>query len=234
MAIIKFKVFDESLLRIRFGGRSSYPETSFRRIDAENEWPIFPGQETGLERMYLEFHNRTRFLEKGINRDFLESFDKLTARVGINNRDDWEYIYEHGPYWGPPNWTKENALFCYDILIDAIIKNQQSFGSFTEVEFHRTYIIEVSDELYVYDKDRNIIFTIEKGKQYRAAVFGRSDNQWEIYNETDAFIVIYIDSKSIIGRFDHREKEKFKFIKTILHTFTESSEFKILEELQGG
>ena len=129
MAIIKFKVFEESLLRIRLNPRYDLSPPSEEDKKLRESSNIFPGQGRGW---FSDLYDRADFLEKGIDRDLMRKFEDLTAKVGVNNNKEWEYILNHGHNWGPPNWIKENALFCYDFLVDAIIKNQRRNLNFTE------------------------------------------------------------------------------------------------------
>lgn len=233
MAIIKFKVFDESLLRIRLNSRYDLNPPSEDDKKLRESSNIFPGQGRGW---FSDLYERTDFLEKGIDRDLLRKFEDLTAKVGVNNNKEWKYILNHGHNWGLPNWTKENALFCYDFLIDAIIKNQRKNLNFTETWIWTIYKIRAKDEIKIYDKDDKLIYAMPKNEEREAFVFGRIDQKWEIYSNGDLLIKLFKkdDKEEIIGYYKKEDKTKIEFLETRQHIRDSDGNFVLVNQIVTG
>lgn len=234
MALIKFKVFEESLLQIELD-----PKYDFLKPPSEEDKKlresinIFPGQGRGW---FSDLYDRADFLEKGIDRNLMRVFENLTAKVGINNNKEWKYILNHSHNWGPPNWTKENALFCYDFLIDAIIKNQKKNLNFTETLIWTIYTIQARDEIKIYDKDDNLIYTMPKDEKRDAYIFGRTDKNWEIYKEGDLIINLFKGDgkKEVIGYYKENDKNKIEFLETKQYIRNDDGNLILVNQVCGG
>ncbi len=233
MAIIKFKVFEESLLRIRLNPRYDLSPPSEEDKKLRESSNIFPGQGRGW---FSDLYDRADFLEKGIDRDLMRKFEDLTAKVGVNNNKEWKYILNHGHNWGPPNWTKENALFCYDFLVDVIIKNQRRSLNFTETWIWTIYTIQARDEIKIYDKDDNLIYTMPKAEKRDALIFGRIDKNWEVYNKGDLLIkLVEEDGKEeVIGYYEEGDKDKMEFLETKQYIRNDDGNLTLVNQASGG
>jgi len=231
MAIIKFQVFDESLLRIRIDPRLDMSPPSVETKKLRKSTNIFPHQfDTGW---FSELYDRAKFLEKGIDRNSIKQFEDLTAKVGINNAKDWKYVLDHGHNWGELNWTREICIFCFDFLIDIILKQQGKDHPIKVKWLFENHRIRVNEELKIYDKDNNLIYTIPKGEEREVMALGRVDNQWEIFDASDRILKLYQenDKEEIIGFFKEGEEKKIEFLKTQQFTQDENRRLIFVKEI---
>lgn len=233
MAVIKFKVFEERLLRIELNPRYDISPPSEEKKKRRESSNIFPIRGKSL---FSDLYDRADFLEKGIDRNLMNKFEELTARVGINNNKEWKYILKHGINWGTLNWTKEIAFFCYDFLVDAIIKNQQKSFNFDEKWIWTIYTIEAMDEIKIFNKDDKLVYTILKGERRDAIVFNRIDRNWEIYIKSDLLIKLFKkeNKPEIVGYYLNEERDRIKFLKTRQYTRDDNEDWILINELEGG
>lgn len=211
MAIIKFQVFDEGIYKIRLS-----PTYDFITPPSEEDKKLREGNNIFLQKNYFsDFYKRIDLLEKGINREIMSKFEDLTAQVGINNTKEWKYILKHGLNWGKPNWTKQNCLFCYNFLVDAIIKNQRKKYSYEEKVFSNVHTIEIKGgDLKIYhNKTNELIYTLKKGAKRKALIFDYIGGQWEDYGEKGIMVKLYKTDtdKDIIGYIKKEDKDKILF-----------------------
>ncbi|MFA5134998.1 MAG: hypothetical protein WC505_04410 [Patescibacteria group bacterium] len=231
LAIIKFQIFDEELMRIKLDPRYdlSPPSEETRRLRAS--YNIFPGQDDGL---LSDLNDRAKFLERGISRDLISKFEDLTAKVGVNNAKDWKYILQHGYSWGEINWTREIAIFCFDFLTEAIIKNQGREYSVKQKWFSEIYRIRALDDLDIFDKDHNHIYKMAKGEERDASAMGRVASKWEIFDSSDRILNLYNEGdgkREVMGFFNKGDEAKIEFVKTSQYTRDESGNWILLKEI---
>lgn len=229
MAIIKFQVFDEQTLRFRLDPKYdlfSQPTEETKKLRASTN--IFPSND-GL---FSDLYDRADFIEKGIDRDQMRKLEDLTAKVGVNNPQNWKYILKHGIWWGEVNWTREIAIFCLDFLTDAILKNQGKKHPVQQKWVSEIYQIRPTTDLQIFDKDQNLIYTLLKGKDHEASVMGYVDGSWEIFDTSDRFITLYNtgEKENVRGFFNEGDESKIKFIKTSLFTRDENGNWVLLKE----
>lgn len=234
MAMIKFEVFDELSLKIKLDPKYdlSPPSEDNKKLRASEN--IFPKQGDGW---FSDLYDRADYLEKGINRDLMHKFEELTAKVGVNNSKEWKYIKKHeGQTWAEPNWTKENALFCYDFLVDAILKNQRKNVNFIETWVWTIYSIIAKNQIKIFDKSENLIYTMNKGEKRSAIIFSRIDKNWEIFDEGDLLIeLLEENSKSkMIGYVKMEDKENIRFIETRQYIRDKKGNFILRNKVSGG
>ncbi|MCR4325766.1 MAG: hypothetical protein NUV59_03080 [Patescibacteria group bacterium] len=231
LAVVKFQVFDESLMQIRLNPRYelSPPSEDTKKIRQSNN--IFPHS---FDRGWFgDIYDRADFLEKGIDRDMMRQFESLTAKVGVNNAKDWKYVLSHGHQWREPNWTKEICIFCFDFLVDAIIKNQRRDYSVKQKWVTERHKIQALDEIKIYDKDHNLIYTMPKDEERDALLLGRVEGEWEIFDANDRIVSLYDDEdgkKEVMGFFDPGDETKIKVIKTHQYIRNENGDFVLIKE----
>ncbi len=160
-------------------------------------------------------------------------FEELTAKVGINKARDWKYVLNHDIEWGELNWTREICVFCFDFLVDAIIKNQGRDFVVKRKWISELYEIQAIDEIKLYSNKGTLIYTIRKGEDLNNVfVPGRIDNQWELFNSADRILSFYNEASkdNIVGFFNEGEEIKIKFLKTKQFTRDENGESVLLKE----
>ncbi|MDD4995471.1 MAG: hypothetical protein PHW53_03355 [Patescibacteria group bacterium] len=212
MAIIKFQVFDEQHIRAKLDSRLAayYLETAnIEKLRMAKN--IFPKREI----LVSDTDQRTRLLEWGIDSGQMQKFEDLTAEVGINNVNDWEYVLRHGSAWGRPNWTREISIFCFDFLIDAIIKHQRKDYGVRQVVIPWLIHIRAREEIKLYVDDKEI-YSISKGEERVALIPGRVDDGWEIFENKDRLLVLMDKdgsaSNMISGFFNEGDEDKIEIL----------------------
>ena len=235
MAIIKFNVFEEFYLFLRLNplfGFGSMSEKDKKLRESNNIFPKQISDEFGLGGLF----SRTDYLEKGIDWNLMQKFEDLTAEVGFDNNIDRNYILKHGHNWGSPNWTKENAFFCYDFLIDAIIKNQRQNVSFKELPVLDEYTIRALAEIKIYDNNDNLVYTMEKNEKRNGYVVGRVDQKWEIFSKEHRLIMLFKedDKEDVLGFYKEIDKDKIEFLETRIYTKGEDGKDILFERIVGG
>lgn len=228
LAITKFQVFDESLLQIKLNPRYDFSPPSEETKKLRESRNIFPGQGDGW---FSDLYDRAKFLERGIDRDLMSKFEDFTAKVGINNAKEWKYILKHGHQWGKINWTREIAIFCFDFLIDSIIKYQGKDYDVKQKWFMEQYQIKAIDELKLYDKNHVLIYTMSEGEERKAIIFSRVDGKWEIFDANDRTMVLYDKEngkKEILGFFNEGDENKIEFLQTQQFTQDENGNWALV------
>jgi hypothetical protein len=211
MAIIKFQVFDEQLMRIKFDPKWHFGSRSEKAEELRKSRNIFLEHDDDV---FSDLYDRTKFLERGINRTLMDKFEALTAKVGINNLADWKYLLKHDRNWGKINWTREISIFCFDFLIDAIIKYQGRDYEVKQKWIYEYPRIRAKDDLKLYDKDHKLVYTMKKGEEREAFIFGRVNCEWEIFDTHDRMLVLYKENgeREIVGFFDDGDESKIEFL----------------------
>lgn len=232
MAIIKFKVFDESLMDIRINSRYDMSPPSEETKKVRESSNIFP---TSFDRgIFHDLYDRADFLEKGIDRDLMKRFEDLTARVGINNVKDRKYVLDHGFNWVELNWTREICVFCFDFLVDSIVKTQSKDYNVKQKWVWERHSIQAEEEIKIYNKDHSLIYTMPKGEKRDVLALGRIDGHWEFFNDHDRMLSFYDeggDKKDIVGFIDEGEEVNIKFLKTQQFIRDENGDFVLEKEI---
>lgn len=224
MALIKFQVLEEDKAKNRSSLGSLIP------------LPVREPQETILHGQ-VDIHERAELLEKGIDRSLMQKFEKLTARVELNDDEGQEYIYWHSrSEWGPLNWTKENALFCYEFLVDAIIKNQGQPSSLTVRPHWAVYTIKAIKDLNFCNQAGDVLFTLKKNEMRRAFISERIDNSWEldsISRQMGIYIILMqeVNLEQVNGFINENEKDDFEIVKTEIYTQDSNGEMTLLDRM---
>lgn len=75
-------------------------------------------------------------LEIGIDPYLYYRFRNLTPDVGRDLLTD-ELVYKRdGHTWHVGNWTEQNALFCFNFVVDALISQQRNYGGYN-IEYRK-------------------------------------------------------------------------------------------------
>jgi hypothetical protein len=99
---------------------------------------------------------RLDLIEKGIDPFLYFRFKNLAPKIGERTADgelvtEWELDYGH-----PKNWTGQNARFCFDFVVDALIKVQaEPDATYTLVHYNAVYIDKIEptgEEAVFYEK----------------------------------------------------------------------------------
>jgi hypothetical protein len=236
MAIIKFRVFDEDTLRFSVHplytlgpGESEKREKEYGKqqniflIDVENKgiWGS----------LFNDYNRRFKFVEKGIDKDLVRGFENFTARVGINNIRDWQYVLKHdATYWGEINWTKENAVFCLEFLTDAIIKDQRNSYLHTPAKpLHHDYQIKiVGGSVDVFQSKTNErVYTLREEQVYDVWLMDEYvDGKWENFSQENILILVRAPEKGvdrIVGYLKDTDKYRIEVVGDEMSSFSFSS-----------
>lgn len=225
MAVIKFKVFDELSFRIALDPRYDFMSPSEEKKKLRASKNIFPKQIN--EWLLSELYDRADLLEKGISREILKKFEELSAVVGINNAKEWKYIFQHDHNWARPNWTKQNVLFCYDFLIDAILKNQRREHNYLHKTVFTVYTIRAKSDIPIYQFKDNLVYTMSAGEERDAMIFERIDNNWELYNQGTVSIKLYEgdQKEDVHGYMKEGDIKNIDFLETRQYTQDDGKQF---------
>ena len=233
LALIKFKVFDER--RLHAGVTPNYygkliPTSTQTEKLSKSKNLFLKMIDRGF---YSDLHDKTDFLEKGIDKRLMQRFVDFTPTVGVTNLNDWEYIFDHGLNWSELNWTRDVCLFCYDFLVDAVIKNQHNdyrVSLISTVEYHT---VKFTNEMNIYDKDNKLISTLKKDEERDVYLLARKNNIWEIFSENDCLVKIYElqDKPEIIGYFKSEDMNKIKFLKSTQYKIDSNGNLEFIKEL---
>lgn len=232
MAVIKFQVFDESHMRTQLDPKWDFGTPSEEKIKLRNSTNIFPHQtDTGW---FSDLYDRAKFLEKGIDREGLKQFEDLTAKVGVNNPIEWKYVLSHSHYWGELNWSREICVFCYDFLVDIILKYQGKDWPVEPKWLFENHTIRVKKDMNFYDKDNNLKYTLKKDEEREVMALGWIDQKWEIVDNNDRVLKIYAedDEKDVIVFFKEGEESNIEFIKTSQFTQDEDRNLVFIKEIK--
>ncbi len=231
LAIVKFEVFDKQSLKYEVDPiwPRDEEEREKRKAKYANRKNIFlvdikneQAKESAFGNFFSDTYEKFRFIEKGISKDLLERFKDLTAEVGINNTQEWDLILRHSThYWGKANWTRENALYCYNFLIDAIVKDQRNIYSDQPIKMiHDKFKVRINkEEIIIKINNSEDVFKMEKDKEYLISFLsGYAGGKWENYNREDIFIIVhtqYEDKNILPGYLQDKDKDKLEIIDVI-------------------
>jgi len=126
-----FEIFEGRFLSFKHLVNAFKEVSSGKKIEEFNntaEFPVFDHVKDTIE-----------LLEKGINPYLYHRFKNLTPKVGKESgllSLKWEKLYGHRA-----NWTEENVRFCYDFLLDAILKFQgEQYKGYTLVQYSEVFV----------------------------------------------------------------------------------------------
>ncbi len=93
-----------------------------------------------------------KLLEKGVDPYLYHRFKNLTPKIGEDEstkelKIEWDKWYGHRG-----NWNRENCLFCFDFLIDAILKFQgEEYQGYQMIAYSDLFVdmIEAKDDVVV-------------------------------------------------------------------------------------
>lgn len=188
MAIIFFEFFEKDEImwkkRIEWISRVGDKRTFEEYVGKEKN--IFPDIDVHLHNVQL--------LELGIDPFLYYRFKNIVGDVGYNNFQEKRLIHRPSFYWHKYNWTRENCLFCYNFLVDAIIKKQgEEYRGYTLVDYWDKFIDyvipKVDVPIYTVDMSK-ILCSLEKGKKVYCRITGHEycfcdDLSKKFYSFTD-------------------------------------------------
>lgn len=75
-----------------------------------------------------------------------------------------------------------------------------------------------------------------KGKKRNALIFGRVDQNWEVYNKGDLLIkLVEEDGKEeVIGYYEERDKDKIEFLETRQYIQDSDGNSTLVNQVTGG
>lgn len=229
IALAKFKAFEEKGLTrenyfdnaqtARNYAKSIQPDVSFSEQDNEKEPRNIFYPDGSM--FWPDQYKQESLIDEKIDREILKKVEELSARVGFNNFRERRYIFKHGKNWGQPNWTEENALFCYDAVIDAIIKKQGRHPGFTEktaIYEYQIKIIKGNLRIYCYkDCDKKISRVLKRGGKYKVLLEDLHVGKWEVYDKIS--VIELLDKRKGEMRrwlFKNNDKNKIKILEVTL------------------
>ncbi|MBU0707325.1 hypothetical protein KKG41_03060 [Patescibacteria group bacterium] len=211
MAEIKFQIFEYSDLTMYLGGRFDlFMPPSEQKIKARQKQYVFTSDIKG--ELFSDIYERIKSVEKGIDLEKMKQFESLTAECGVQNDKSKRIIFKHGSNWAAPNWTKQNALFCFNYLIDIILKTQQKEKEFTEkMIFHEQSILVRDSDIKINSLDREgridkEVGRLIKNRKYEAWIGDYKDGRWENFGEP--ILISIHDNPKIVGYIDDKDRKK--------------------------
>ena len=211
MAIVKFDVFDRNLLEIQCNPKWDLGGPSKSRVEFRKQSPIFPSRD------YLnDFDHRLNLIEMSIDPRSFRILEEYTAKVGFDNASKRNVVLEYNHNWCPPNWTSENAVYCYNLLVDLILKNQDNNSLFRRQKNFRTeYEVRILNAIQIFDKNGESIGKVEVSEKiYNAIIFDYIDGCWQNF-KADFWISLYDETGEIIGGYaTDQDKDKIEFLKS--------------------
>ena len=215
IGIIKFRVFAEKSFEKDFKNQK-IRTISFNPgmdIPIGDEKNVFPSELQGSV-LFNYPYNDFELHQKGISLETLNLIDRLCGEVGIDNGKDWNYIFKHNSNWGKPNWTKQNAEFCLDIIVDAILKTQNDIEGYSEKRLlvkYKIKIVEDDIELHEATNEKDKI-TLKKGDILDDVIIPSIvDGKWEDEYSRGPFLILP-DKKGKEYFLDKGNKNKVKII----------------------
>lgn len=159
MSRIMFDIFESSIL----GSQQMEKRMALRRLHVEQ------GPQPDV--VFPEFNHLTHtivLLEKGIEPFLYHRFKNLTPKIGKSEKTgdvvlEWDKFYGH-----PGNWTEENARFCYDFILNAVLKFQgeeyRGYELISYFDLYVDYIEAVAEEAVFWDRvgARTDMFGLQK------------------------------------------------------------------------
>lgn len=227
MAIIKFQVFEEQKAKTRSELGSIIPLPT-----RKPEEYLLHGR--------VDIHDRAELLEKGIDRDQMENFERLTAKVRLDKDGDENYLLKHDAHtWGPLNWIRDCALHCFEFLIDIIIKNQGRPLSFSPRKHWTVCTIKSKKEISIYNPHKDAIYTMKENEIRRAFILVRVEKEWELElsDEVLGIAIILIEEKGaeqVDGIIEEKDKNNIEFLITEIYTQDENGNMILISETEGG
>ncbi len=193
IALAKFREFEEEIMKRDYFEIEEHAKSYIESIQPDMAAADNDGWE-GKDIFYPDGsmfwpdqYEKNGLLDDSIDRELLKKVEELSAKVGLNNLKDCEYIYKHGENWGKPNWTKENALFCHDVVLDAIIKKQGRDPGFDEKNITYEHDVQiVNGDLEIKGHDGHggkITKVLKEGDKYKVILKGYKDGDWELYDQ---------------------------------------------------
>jgi hypothetical protein len=234
LAVVKFRVFEERRLKAALNPNPLFyhSEDDIGKMQKlRNAGNIFPRHVCPRD-----VGDRVDMLERGIDMKLMEKFERIVPEVGIGDYESHTLILEHGSNWGEPNWTRENAIFCCDFLINSILKYERVSRTSSSKTLLTLYMIRVRDQLRISDPLDEVVYVMEKGEMRQAMIPGRVDLTWEIYSIGGRMIQLYDDNNKIdvVGFFNNDEKDKIEFLETLQWVKEKGKDWILLERREGG
>src|ERR1051325_6954818 len=142
-------------------------------------------------------------LELGIDPDEMTRFEWLVPRVGYDNLEDKNVIFEyHGLFWHARNWSYENAIFCFNFLVSYLAAKQKTPAPPTIVRLdhkrNRLRFIRSSD---ITDQADNVLASYRAGEEVVCWAERLVENQWQNHGKAEAYITIYREDGSALEGF---------------------------------
>lgn len=139
-----------------------------------------PGGKKATVNVFPEKDHRflsLELLQQGIDPYLYHRFCNLTPKIGYNNLEDQNLIYEYSSlWWHEKNWTAENATFCLNFLTKLLSGQQREYEG-----YHIVYKQVMHKVTFNKDSDVAVGYTEDK------TVTKYTKNQ-ELYGVVDGFI----------------------------------------------
>ena len=145
---------------------------------------------------------RLECLELGINPDELTRFEWLTPQYGYADMETKNVIAKkEGLFWHARNWTYENAMFCFNFLVNVIAARQRS--PYTSTVHRRDF--KTNDLTFVQmsplaKHSGEILRQFREGETITCWAMDLVDGEWQNHGEISARVRVFdTDGSTIDG-----------------------------------
>ena len=132
-------------------------------------------------------------LELGINPDELTRFEWLTPEYGYVDMETEDLITRReGHFWHTRNWTYENAMFCFNFLVNYFASRQKT--PYTSTVYRRDF--KLNDLTFLQPSTLTtyggeILREFQIAETVRCWAMELVDGEWQNYGKTRARVRIY-------------------------------------------
>lgn len=165
-----------------------------------------------------------KLLEQGIDPYMYYRFGNLVPKVGYDNLEDKNYIYDYSSAsWHVKNWTAENATFCLNFLTKLFLGQQRQYDGYRIVHRrvqHKVKFNKDSDVLVGYTEQK-VTQKFHKGQELYGLVDGFINGKLLGYREG---LPDKIELTEMDGATSHYEKYLIKQSDVDIEVATEEYE----------
>ncbi len=232
LAILKFKVFDKPELLSKLDKRFDHILNPTKpTLELRKKEYIFYKKNQDL----LYGSPQLFWMELGISMDELAVFHKLTPGVGLSRSDlDNGYVLKHDMRWASPNWNEQNVIFCYNFIVDAILKNEAKVVGYSDHPIVINYTISLKKNINIWsmkDDREEIVMTLQEGNTYTVRLLDFSEGKWELYGQDGAIISVFIEGQNLatVGSVKIHDIEAIEIINKQQHQYVDGEWIEVID-----
>jgi len=114
-------------------------------------------------------------------------FGSLTPDIGYADYKTKELIYKKdSSTWHEENWTEENALFCLNFLIDALVSQQRKYSGYTIKSRDVNHKIKFVNDAQVFDYLQKPLLNFKKGDLLEGKLLSYADGAIQPSRHTES------------------------------------------------